>query len=321
MTFYSERANFRGNINGKTVKNLKNMDFNLDNTIERINYVNNIIKECDSLLSEYNDIYYKVNTTNELAEDIDLYKNLELLGTYLLNSKDLPTESHQEYKIYTDEKLFLKAIKENEGDYENAIAFLKTNKRNEYIVNPTTIENSDFEDERLKEYLIPYKNLLDYLRNQLAMARRGEKIEVKNIKLAKKIAKEVKDDMILTKEKIIRPIKLPNNGDFSPIYDWEQFDYTNKEHLRAMLYVNKDVITPDDDVSLISYDFKVAIKYLYDNGKIDKKDIRILYLLKKEKSYTFEDIGFELKMTKQAVNGRINRIIKKLKSYFLDKKY
>lgn len=321
MTFYSERASFRGNINGKTVKNLRNMDFSLENSKERIEYVENILNECDELLKQYNDKYYKVNTTNELSSDIDLYKNLELLGTYLLNSKDLPTESKQEYKIYTDEKLFLKAVKEIEGDYENSIAFLKTNRRNEYIVNPLSIEDKDFEDERLKEYLTPYKNMLDYLSNQLSLARKGEKIEIKNIKLAKKIAKELKDDMILTKEKIIRPIKLPNNGDFSPIYDWEQFDYTNKNHIRAMLYINRPTITPDDDVSLISYDVKVAIKELYNNGKMDKKDLKILYLLKKEKSYTFEDIGYELKMTKQAVNGRINRIINKLIRYFEEKKY
>lgn len=320
MSFYSNRATFKGKIGDISVKNLKSMDFTLDNSIDRIKHVENILETCDPLLSGYIDDYYKVNTTNELADDINLFKNIEMLGTYLLNSKDLPTESKQEYKIYTDEQLFIKAVKENEGDYENAMIFLKTNKRNEYKVEKPGITVEDLEDERLKFYLGEYKIMADYIKNQLSLARRGEKIEIQNIKLGKKIARDLKDDMELLKEKIIQPIKLPCNGDFSAKVDWDQFSYTNKEHIRAMLYVNKSMIMPDDDVSLIRYDIDCALKDLKANGKLDNKDLILLNLLKKEKSFTFEDIGYELKMTKQAVNGRINRIVNRLVKYF-DSKY
>lgn len=321
MKFYSERATFKGKIEGKSVNDLKKMNFNIDESSERIKLVENILNDCDPLISGYIDDYYKVATTNELSDDINLFKNIEMLGTYILNSKDLPTESKQEYKIYTDEKLFMKATKENEGDYENALLFLKNNKRNEYIVKPMTIEDSDFEDERLKEYLTGYKTMYDYIKEQLSKASRGEKISIQNIKLAKKISKELKDDMILTKEKILSPIKLPLNGDFTTKNDWDQFDYTNKEHIKAMLYINRSGIAPDDDISLIRYDIDCAIKDLRKSKKLDSKDLIILDLIRKDKSYTYEDIGFEIKISKQAVSSRINRIVNKIVKYFKEKKF
>ena len=321
MKFYSERATFKGKINGKSVNDLKKMNFNIGESKERIEVVENILNDCDDLISDYIDKYYKVCTTNELSDDINIFKNIEMLGTYLLNSKDLPAESKQDYKIFTDEKLFIKASKEYEGDYENAILFLKNNKRNEYIVKPMTIENEDFEDERLKEYLTSYKVMLDYIKEELSKAARGEKISIQNIKLAKKISKEIKDDMILTKEKIIRPIKLQSNGDFTAVIDWNKFNYTNKEHIKAMLYINKTCLAPDDDVSLIRYDIDCAIKNLRKAKKLDNKDIIILNLIRKDKSYTYDDIGYETKMSKQAVYSRINRITNRLVKYFAEKNF
>lgn len=321
MKFYSDRAEFKGNINGKSVSNLKNMDFKIENKAERIKYAEKILKDCDELLMEYIDKYYKFDTKNELSDDINVFKNLELLATYILNSKDIPTESKQSYKIFTDEQLFIKASKENEGNYDNAMIFLKNNKRNEYIVKPLSIEPEDFEDERLKDILIPYKSMLDYVRSQLSLARKGEKIEMKNIKLAKKISKEIKDDMILTKEKILRPIQLPLNGDFTSRIDWDQFNYRNKEHVRAMLYINRSSIAPDDELSLIRYDMDVAIKHLRRKKKLDDKDMEILKMIRCDKSYTYEDIGCELEMSKQAVYSRINRIAKKIVKYFVEKNF
>lgn len=320
MAFYSNRANFRGKVNGKNANDLKNMDFNIDDYLSRSLHVANLLRECDDFINAYNFEYYKYNTINELAEDINVFKNLELLGTYLLNSKDLDTESHQEYKIFTDEQLFNKVMKENDSNYENVMLFLKDTNRNDYIVKPLDIEDEDFDNPVIASYLNDYNKLRGYALSQLLKARRGEKIQIKNIKVAKKIAKEVKDDMILTKEKLVRPIKLDISGDFGAKIDWNEFDYTNKEHLRAMLYINRKSLVPEDDVSLIRYDIDCAIKSLAKRKLLDSKDLTILNLLKMDKSYTFEDIGYELEVTKQAVNGRINRIIKKLAKYF-EKKY
>ena len=163
--------------------------------------------------------------------------------------------------------------------------------------------------------------MLDYIKEELSKAARGEKISIQNIKLAKKISKEIKDDMILTKEKIIRPIKLQSNGDFTAVIDWNKFNYTNKEHIKAMLYINKTCLAPDDDVSLIRYDIDCAIKNLRKAKKLDNKDIIILNLIRKDKSYTYDDIGYETKMSKQAVYSRINRITNRLVKYFAEKNF
>lgn len=319
MKFYSERARFEGVIDNKCVKDLANMDFSKSSVEDRKKHVNKILNECDSFINGYINNYYKVCTTNELSDDINVFKNLEMLATYLLDSKDLPSESTQEYKIFTDEELFKKATKENKEDYDNVMLFLKKNKRNEYIVKPLGIESKDFEDDRIKDYLISYSIMYDYLKNQLSLARKGEKIQIKNIKLAKKMSREIKDDMILIKDKLVRPIKLNIKGGFSHKSNWETFDYTNINHVKAMLYINRSGIIPEDDLSLIKYDFDCAIKHLFKSGKLDKKDMFIINLIKKDKSYTYEDIGKELQMSKQAVYGRINRIAKALVKYFSKK--
>ena len=320
--FYSERATFEGVIGGKDINDLKKMDFSINDSSNRIKHVNKVLEDCDDYINEYIEKYYKVSTNNELSDDINVFKSIEDLGTYILNSDDIPSESTQEYKIYTDEQLFMKAIKENEADYDNAMIFLmKNNRKNEYLIKPLSIESADYEDERLKECLLEYKKMLDYLKNQLSLARKGEKIEVKNIRLARKMSKSIKDDMILVKEKKLKPIKLKCNGDFTTTFDWSKFDYTNKNHIRAMLYINRNRIAPDDELSLIKYDIDCAIKELRKNKKLDKKDIKIINLIKKDKSYTYEDIGKELNMSKQAVYGRINRITKRIVAYFVEKKY
>lgn len=319
--FYSERATFKGVIGGKNVNDLRSMDFNIDNSSDRIKFVEDMLEDCDDFLKEYIEKYYKVSTNNELSDDINVFKNLEAMATYILNSKDIPNESKQEYKIYSDEQLFTKAVKENEGDYDNVMFFLKNNNRNEYIVKPLSIDISDFEDERIKDCLLDYKKMLDYLKNQLSMARNGEKIEIKNIRLARKMSKNIKDDMILVKEKKLKPIKLKCNGDFAPIIDWSKFNYTNINHIKAMLYINRTAIAPDDELSLIKYDIDCAIKDLKKQGKLDKKDIKIINLIKRDKSYTYEDIGNILNMSKQAVYGRINRISKRIVAYFTKKNF
>lgn len=316
MAFYSDRVNFRGKINGKTANNMKNVDFNINEYENRLKVIEKIIEECDELINEYISKYYKYNTTNELSDDINIFKNIEFLATYLLNSKNLDVESKQEYKIFTDEQLFSKYYKENKEDYNNIIPFLKVNKKNDYIIQPDKITKEDFNDDRINKYLEDYELMLNYIRKQLLLARNGEKIEIKNIKLAKKIAKEIKDDMILIKEKIIRPIRLNISTTSCNNICLDEFDYTNEKHIREALYLNMTNIIPDNELSLIKYDLDLAIKKIYKNKKIDEKDIYIINCIRKNKSYTFEDIGYELGITKQAVNGRLTRISKKIAKYF-----
>lgn len=329
MVYLGHRAKFGGELNKKTIKDLKMLDYNLTNANNRNKCVDEIIGaegNCKDFYDEYIDSYYKYDTKNELAQDINVFKAIENMGTYLLNSKDLKKEKKQEYKIYTDEQLFKIALTENncskllgsndaDIEEEQLLHYLMTNKRNEYYRKDFRIKKEDFEDERIADVLKDYNRLYEFVKNELNNIKNKKKSNL-NLYQARNMIKSINDDMILAKQKIINPIEMSPSGDFSQKIDWEQFDFENKEHIKAILYIQKEQIVPDDDVSLIVYDVNNALKKLYNDKKIDKIDLTIIKLIRQEKSYTLQQIGKKLNMSQQAISKRIDKISEKIVKFF-----
>lgn len=329
MTFVGHRARFTGEIDRKSVSDLRKLDYELDSLEKRRGHIDNLVGtdgECRGFYDNYMDDYFKSNTTNELSEDINIFKSIETMGSYLLNSRDLEKESKQQYKIYTDEQLFKISLIEGnaigrsgEGeqniDEEQIMHYLMSNKRNEYYSKEMKITNSDFQDERVSEVLEQYDTFYQYLKEELNKIRDKKKSNI-NLYQARNMMKSVKDDMILAKHKIVRPIEITPSGDFSPSTDWDLFNFTDKEHIRAVLYMDKQGIIPDDDISLIVYDVNKALKELYKNGELDKTDMNIIALIRQDKSYTLSQIGEGLEVSQQAISKRIDKISKKIANYF-----
>ena len=136
---------------------------------------------------------------------------LETLATYLLNSRDLPIERQQEYKIFTNEELFKAAQKElnsksksNQGSENEIIEFLlRKSESNGYFVKDTVLKPSDFEDTEynLGEILKAYDLMYQHLRKHARKLKNGEESPYSVTKI-KRLMSGLKDDMILSKEKI-----------------------------------------------------------------------------------------------------------------------
>lgn len=322
----NHEAYFTGNIDGKNVFDLTKIDYNLENSNERLDYLDALIKSCDGFLSGYfyckesdprdtedfmepideheRKMYYKYNPRtwkDVLAHDTNVCAVLETLATYLLNSRDIPLEKQQEYKIFTDEALFKAAQKElntkskANGSTENEVLefLVRNSSSNGYFAKDTKLNPSDFKDteQNLGVILGYYDLMYQHLRIHARKLRNGEKSPYSVTKI-KRLMSGLKDDMIITKEKIKRPIELENNGDFKTVTDWSQFDYTNEKHIKAILYFKPRKLSPNDDLAVLIYDVNNMILGLTAMGYFDKTDKEILEMLRSD--FTLEEIAKEL---------------------------
>lgn len=325
---------FTGSIGGKNVFDLTKLDYELLNSKERLKYLENLIEECKEFLDTYftgteeREPYYKYNPRtwkDVLSYDTNVCIAIENLATYLLNSRDIPLEKQQEYKIYTDEQLFKAAQKElnsksspkSAQKSENEIIefLLRTSNSSTYYVKDTVIKPSDFEDKEgnLGEILKDYDLMYQHLRENARKLKNGEKTAYSVTKI-KRLMSDLKDDMILTKEKIKRPIMLENNGDFSNITDWNQFDFTNENHIKAILYFKLRQLSPEDELAIIIYDVNNIIKQLFKERKLSKIDLEILNMIQSQ--FTLEEIAKELGYSgKTTIFKKFNNIIKKIVKY------
>ena len=185
---------FTGTLCGKNVFDLTKIDYNLVNSKERLEYLENLIKECDGFLNAYfygteeREPYYKFNPRtwkDVLSHDVNVCMVLETLATYLLNSKDLPLERQQQYKIYTNEELFKAAQKElsskskiSSTNTENEVIefLLRQTKSNGYYSKDTVIKPSDFKDTEkdLGKILMAYDLMYQHLREHARKLKNGE---------------------------------------------------------------------------------------------------------------------------------------------------
>lgn len=121
---------------------------------------------------------------------------------------------------------------------------------------------------------------------------------------------DVKDYMNLCKLAYINRVCIDagKNPVNSNILD--NVDYSNIKHIAAILYLNSENISYENDISIIAYDITKAIRELRKLGKLDDKDMYIIEGIRH--SVTQEDIACELNISKQAVNKRIFKISKKI---------
>ena len=324
---------FTGTIKGKNVFDLTKIDYNLETSEERLKCLNKLINDCSGFLEGYfygteeREPYYKYNPRtwkDVLSHDTNVCVVLETLATYLLNSRDLPLEKQQEYKIFTSEELFKAAQKElntksktSKGAQENEIIefLIRNSKSNTYFPKDTVIKPSDFNDteKNLGEILMAYNLMYEHLKEHAKKLRYGEET-IYSVSKIRRLMSGLKDDMILTKEKIKRPIELENNGDFSNITEWFKFDFKNKEHVKAILYFKPRKLAPEDDLSILIYDTNKIIKHLYYSGKINKIELEILDMIRNE--FTLEEIAKELGYSGESnIRYKLNSIVNKITKY------
>lgn len=326
MAFNSYRTKFKGTIGDIEVSELLVLDLNKEKFQERKIFIEDKLKRVEPFYKEYMDEFYKVelNTTDELSSDINIFKYLERDGSYLLNSRDIPKSKLQQYKIL-DEREFRKQItreksleflleNSNTEDSDTMIV-LKNEETNDYIAVDFKINKNDLEHENAGEVLKCYEKVREHLREEMQKIRNKEESYL-NLYTIKNILKDINSDMILAKIQL-RGIRCPAKrlGDIGSVPDFDSIDYTNVEHLKAILKnVRLGDLEPDSMISHIAFDMKQAIDHLHKEGKLDDMDYEIIECYNCKMSNVA--IGKEIDRTENVVRQRLSKIFKRIAKYY-----
>lgn len=292
----------------------KNIDYSKTSINDRKQIVENILNQ--ARFEEYFDEDYKVNlnSTDNLSEQNLACTTLEKLANYLLNSDEVKEDKRScdfEYKFYSDEESFRKAIVKEpkldsmaEGtEKENVIHFLKKENRNFKKTKNQRISKKDINrDDELGNVLRSYNEYLKIVTKELG---NFENSKLSRFQLSN-ISGSVKDDMIRCKDILLGVFGYKTNSEESTHIDWEQIDFSNYNHARALLYMPLNY-SKDEDLKYIIEDFNK----LYIKAKPTRLQKQIVHLMRDE-NMRLTEIGNELNIPRQNVDKNIKMLVKRI---------
>ena len=339
--FISPRARFTGTLNGIKVEDLKGLDFNIETLEGRLKEVREKLDKVSPFFDEYFFTseeeedgekprqYYKFdpNTTDELSEDINICKYIQSYGSYILNSKDLPRDKQIEYTILSEDEFKKQLLKEMATDFKSdASIVLDTRPTNDYKNLDLKITKKDMfpelqnnkygvrdKDKELASILNDYETLREHLRCEMAKIKSGEGSYLTLYQIKSMLATIMAD--MYDAKRMVLGMKAPAKrlGDESPYNDFSTLDYNNPEHIKHCLKFCTITETPrpDDMVSHIGYDLRVAIRTLVKKRMIDKVDVEIIECYNSG-SYTIREIANEIKKDSKTVQQRLDKICRRI---------
>lgn len=349
MKNYINNNNFYGAIEGSKIYDFSRcLDYKL-NADERLELVENILSTDKA--TEYFSEVFTQETDNKvklelkpkedsLYSDSNIAKELSKMADYILfANKD---DKDVEYKIYKDEQLFNKMIKEQslEADSpeetDNIIHFLLSSNKNYKKAVEQVITKEDIESiPELKDYdkmlqSITYRlkkiSLVEKLFSKTSRFTKLEMLTEADIELLhtfnletdeltielyktlerdkeqlKKHSSLIKQDMKDIKDMVKGTIYFKQPLADSTEIDYDQFNWTNKAHIKELLKVhNRDLQT---DLGCLVMDLDNLIR----DTKLSTRDSNILALYRE--GLTLEAIGNRYSLSKQMIEHIVNRII------------
>ena len=323
---FETRHLFNAKINGQALTDF-NVDFTLKTAEERKNYIDDLISNVrDEYKRNYFEVFFdefykpNLNMYETLSDKINVCLKLERLADYLLGSFEVRQERKKnvtKYYFYVNkEEFFSRTKKESlmsrEGieDQENTIHFLLNNHtRNPKKSKAQRIFAEDFKKGDEAAYILnEYQTFLNVL-NRIQDSGNYSKKRVSAMKGT------ILDDMIRVKTALRgtfgEHLKNPLKDSTEP--SWELFDYTNYEHIKNALKVNKE-LDPNDDLSHIVLDLELAIKELSMVNIIKPKQVALINLLKE--GYSYSEIGEKIGLAKTSVFHSLDSVAKKIAKYY-----
>lgn len=341
MAFSSHRTRFKGELAGIKTDQLSQLDYTKNTLKERKEYINNKYEKVKGFYNDYifckeknvdlnkdEELYtkeeleqyykYNLNASDNLSQDINVFKTCERDATYLLNSSDIQRDKKQQY-IFLNEEEFLEKIKKEkniscEGNVE-VLEMLVPATTNTYINMDYKIDNSDFNHHKTAEVLGEYSKLRDKLRTEMDKIKSKDK-DALPLYLVKNNLQTVNDDMILSKIQL-RGIRdsAKKLGDESGAFDIDSIDYSNPKHIKSIVEnIKFGDLSPSSDLSHIAYDIEKAIKTLHSNKIIDDIDMEIVDCV--NNGYTQRAIAEELGLSKTTIVQRMNKIYRRISEFF-----
>lgn len=315
---YSNNQMFMNDINGETLFDIKSkIDYTKKTNKDRRECIDGILKE-GNFFEVYTEECYKfeLNQSDALSEDVDVFKTLESMANYLLNSdeeKEKDRLNKPTYVFHKNRDKFQKKMnrekqnvslmggKVNVTDVHEVIHVQKKQVGNCRVQKDVKIKPSDLkEDSFCGEVLRDYNKLLEYVDDRLAEKKSEKWRTYSNIKSS------VQQDMIDAKT-MIKGIWSFDGIDNSPSgFDYDVFDFTDENTIR---YLIKESFDREDSPEM----FNVMIDFtrLVHKSNLSIKERAVLYLYRK--GLYMHDIELALGLPEKSVTQTIiPNIVKKI---------
>ena len=321
---------FRGSIGNKTILDFKNkLDYSIEDLDERKLKIKELLslEDVDGVEFSNEDFWNEVwdmgvcktgiNTDESLWSETNVCLTLESMANYLLAKHT--KEKKDNIKIYDSYELFKRAIQEQEtirkyGELEeDGVIFFRQKKNYKLDPKPsvTSKDKKRFKEindyDNYKSYLISLRDNKE-LREELAATldlNNGFKIKSSSdiYRFTLKHLPLVSDDMLnvkLQREKAIKwkaPLRDAGNE-----IDWDCLDMFDKEHVKALLAVPKDIE--------VASDMYITRDMLVEKANLTETQKNILGLWRRNK--TLQSIADTLGMSHSNVKKHIDKIVTKV---------
>ena len=335
---------FKGVLGGKRVADFANYDNTVGNYDKRLEFVEeNIMSEghAHQFFQEYFDNYY--NASQDTAEYNVVCKLLDNMGTYLLSSDNIESNRKIKYRFWRSQREFnqykestneltLNSKAEGSSDDGSDVEYIdmfvdKKNEKNDYKMPPVQIKASDIKNvSHIKELegaieLLKsdgmVKKVQKYIEEALENVRDEDEESIlksiyKNVdRYLKVYAKELRDNQLLIKNAIDKPVILRNPSQAVNIErDWTSIiDFKDKKMTKNILKEcldMRDVAGSDAEVMMND-----LYEYLLSDGlKLSEGEKTVVRCLGKGMSQTL--IAERTGRKKQNITTTLNSICDKL---------
>ena len=321
---------FRGSIDNKTIQDYKNkLDYNIDDLVDRKNEINKLLSiekigeaefSCEEFWTEVWDMGVckaGINTNESLWSETNVCLTLESMANYLLAKHT--KEKKDTIKVYDSYELFKRAIQEQEairkyGEAEEDGVIVFRQKKNYKLDPKPTVTSKD--KKRFTE-INDYDNYKGYLMklrdDRAAREELASKLDLDygiKVKTSSDVYKFVlkhlplaSDDMLNVKLQRERAIKWKSPlRDSGNEIDWDYLDMFDKDHVKALLAIPKDME--------VASDLYMTRDMLVENAGLTDTQMSILELWKKDR--TLQSIANTLGMSHSNVKKHLDKIVNKV---------
>ncbi|PGA25327.1 MULTISPECIES: helix-turn-helix transcriptional regulator [Bacillus cereus group] len=331
---------FSGSIAGKKLVDFQQYEASIEKLEERKGLVGELILDengnVHSFFSTYFNEYYGVSPTQKdwMAEQDAVCRTLEMLGTYILNAKDIESNRKVKYRFWRSEREF-KSYKEsqnvvasvfesggNEGsDFEVFDMFYSNDDKNYKKSKDTQVYSKDIKEiveiGRLQDMVerASSDSFIKMVENKIdaslsILMEEDEKARLikirKNVKnYVSRWVREMKDNQIAIKKAIKRPIDFKNVlKDEGAPNKLDTIDFMEEGDIKTLLpYLSREDLM--SDIGIIVYD----LNKLIDRTKLSVREREVVNLYREGLKQT--EVADELKINKASVRKMEYRISEK----------
>lgn len=195
-------------------------------------------------------------------------------------------------------------------EYQRAIDILTFELRKSELLFKLSIKTNDFsqleflnsiDEDYLVEYGLSIENLsLEYY----------EQVKYK-VKKYRKIAKDMRGDMIYIKDHLKGTIYFKQPLGDSTDIDWEQLDWDSVEHIKELLRLHKNTHDFKNDLNCLVYDFEKILS----ECKFKEIETKVLHLWRNS-TMSQKEIGEMLNIAQSNISKILTKICKKINNSY-----